>query len=241
MSYSSAAFVEDLSLERYEMARDAVDQDHYLFENAFQNPGNDIARIWTNSPCLVVPRSWTNRQHITQASARSQARGWPIVYRTSGGSCVPHGPGVVNVSMIRAERRDEALSTQASYQSITDSVGKALKQFGLISTVGTVEKSICDGDWNICVETLKFGGTAQRRGTRNGLSVTLTHASLFVGDIMPGLVAANKFLNDLGRAVFDPNVHYRLSQTSGISQAEFVTGLKRVFCEDPDIAWKLAI
>ncbi|CAN7586681.1 lipoyl protein ligase domain-containing protein [Brucella pseudogrignonensis] len=55
--------------------------------------------LWQTPPCIVVPRSHANYHNFEQAIAASEARGWPVFLRDTGGGAVVQGPDVINLSM----------------------------------------------------------------------------------------------------------------------------------------------
>lgn len=235
-----SASVRDL-LQSDSIAARAVMRDHDLFEKAFHLPGTAIARIWTNENCLVVPRAWRTQPAVRRAAEFSKHRGWPVIYRTSGGSCVPHGQGVANLSLIQSDKQENALTSSEAYAQIVSITGAALMQFGLHSCASPVPQSVCDGAWNICVGFKKFGGTAQRRGTRSGVTTTLTHASLFCGDVTANLIYANDFLRDCGAAPCELSVHYSLSNEQGVNIEAFIKELTRALSTCASHNWVLEI
>ena len=56
--------------------------------------------IKQNPVSLVVTRREARMDNFACASAELAASGWPVVVRCSGGSCVPQGPGMLNLSII---------------------------------------------------------------------------------------------------------------------------------------------
>lgn len=206
----------------------AVQRDHDLYEQAFEFPGSMVARIWSNQNCLVVPRGWRSRTEVKFAAMRSERRGWPVVYRTTGGACVPHGAEVINLSLIQSSQQNESIGSTAAYDQIIEIVARALVPFGLHAFASSITLSICDGDWNVCIDGKKFGGTAQRRGSRAGITATLTHATLFCGDVREGLQFANAFLQDCNYPRCNLAAHYSLQNERNISSAAFVNELVKV-------------
>ncbi|MFC3053319.1 lipoate--protein ligase family protein [Kordiimonas pumila] len=141
------------------------------------------ARLWLNERCLVVGKSVARQGAFQVAQKALHQQGMPVVVRDTGGTVVPHGPNVLNLSLFRRVSTGEK-SVSDSYKILCSGVTKTLSSLGVTATVGPVPGSYCDGDYNIVVAGKKLAGTAQRwRKCSDGSGdwLVLTHASISIG------------------------------------------------------------
>ena len=120
-------------------------------------------------------------------------QGWPVVVRCTGGSCVPQGPGVINLAVIHPKVKGWHL--EDGYQLLCALLRELFLEYGLDATTGEVPGSFCDGNYNLQVDGQKLVGTAQRwaGGSRDSAAV-LAHACLLVD---MDLVEATEKINTL--------------------------------------------
>jgi lipoate-protein ligase A len=175
--------------------------------------------------CLVATVRESRMTDFEAASRTLIEQGWPVVVRCTGGSCVPQGPGVVNLSVIHPKARGWHL--EDGYKLLCGLLTHLLASYGLVTTVGEVPGSFCDGRYNLQVGGQKLVGTAQRwaGGSRKNAAV-LAHACLLV-DL--DLVETTEKINSL----------YRLCGNSRQFTADACTTLRdclggagQPFCED---------
>lgn len=171
--------------------------DDTLFESAIAGEKTKFARVWTNQQCLVVPANWRKKSKFEQASALSGERRWPVCTRSSGGSCVPHGAGVVNLSLLRVTRARK-ITPHDAYTEICEIIIQVLQRHHIFGNTGFVPDSFCDGAYNVTVEGRKYAGTAQRRRALSDRTISLTHASIFLSPPPEAIPAVQQFLSDLG-------------------------------------------
>jgi lipoate-protein ligase A len=153
--------------------------------------------LYVNSTprCLVVTVRESRMPNFGAAQKILAAQGWPVVVRCTGGSCVPQGPGVINLSVIHPKVKGWHL--EDGYQLLCALLRGLLAEYGLDATTGEVPGSFCDGNYNLQVGGQKLAGTAQRwaGGSRDSAAV-LAHACLLV-DL--DLVEATEKINTLYR------------------------------------------
>lgn len=156
--------------------------------------------IQRDPQCLVATVRESRMPNFESACRVLSAQGWPLIVRCSGGSCVPQGPGVINLSLIHPKVRGWSLEN--GYQLLCDFLQHFLASFGLAATHGEVPGSFCDGRYNLQVEGQKLVGTAQRwaGGSRENAAV-LSHACLLV-DL--DLVEATEKINALYQICDNP-------------------------------------
>ncbi len=155
-------------------------------------------RLWTNSQCLVTTRRFAALPGFAAAAARSAGRGWPVHVRASGGTTVAHRPGILNVSRYEGWHRADG-DIAARFRSFCEELASSLAALGFAARLGHVERSYCDGRFNLVVAERKVAGTAslvRSVGERVGL---LSHASLWVaGDLDADIAAIASFEDMLG-------------------------------------------
>jgi octanoyl-[GcvH]:protein N-octanoyltransferase len=207
--------------------QESVDRDAALLEAAIAaDDTNPLLRIWTNGQCLVATRAQSALAGYDKAVAAATAAGWPVVLRRSGGTTVPHGPGVLNISLIHA------LGTAAIdgvYHPLLQLIVASCAQIGIAARIGGTPHCFCDGTRNVIVDGLKFAGTAAFM--RNGPQKTwcLAHASIMVDPPMETMLSAvTRFERDLGwPADYQPSAHVTLAEAWRVNAMQTTMGNRR--------------
>ncbi|WP_411819932.1 hypothetical protein ABFZ85_14915 [Hyphococcus formosus] len=184
-------------LTDHKTPQENIELDDRLFEAAIVGEITKFARIWTNQQCLVVPANWRKKSKFVEASTLSCERGWPVCTRSSGGSCVPHGEGVVNLSLLRVTKAKE-FTPHDAYTEICGIIIQVLQRHHICGSTGFVPDSFCDGAYNVSVKGKKYAGTAQRRRALTERTISLAHASIFLSPPPEAIPAVQQFLSDLG-------------------------------------------
>jgi octanoyl-[GcvH]:protein N-octanoyltransferase len=182
-------------------------------------PPQPVFRVWTNERCLVATRREERLPGFESARAASEARGWPVVVRESGGTMVPHLPTFLQLSLILPRRRNREPGADQVYRLLAEPVREVLREMGVEADYGTVPRSFCDGRYNLVSRGRKLAGTAQRwRGGLPGHPVRggliLSHLTLFAaGDVGMATEAVNRFLRDVGEeGDFDPRASVSVAE-----------------------------
>ncbi len=203
-----------------------------LFQQAFDEGAARFSlAFWQQSRCLVVPHRWLFKPGIEAAQAHAAAEGWPVTFRRSGGACVFHGPGVLCVSGILASQHDAA-PVDRVYEDFANGLGAAVSSMGASGvSVGPAPDAPCDGRFNLLVGGRKLAGLAMRRRMRDGRTVSLVHACLWLGGALDAPIEAiNEFESRLGL----PG-SYRADACMTLAEATAWTGslnhLSRAFAE----------
>ena len=154
-------------------------------------------RLWQNRRALVVSRRESRLQRFEAASLRLAQEGWPVLVRDSGGGAVPHGEGILHLSLVLPRSDAPAFSIEALYRALCKPLRIALGGLGIETDLGAVPGAFCDGRFNLIHRGRKLAGTAQRwRGGPAGAGAiggyVLAHALLVVDH---DLAAANAALN----------------------------------------------
>lgn len=179
--------------------------------------GAMLLRIWRNARCLVASRRQAGLASFAAASAVSEAAGWPVAVRRSGGTAVIHRPGVLNISLIAAQPRDSALSVGGDYAMLLGLLRAALADIGISCDQGDVPGAHCDGRYNLRWQGRKLAGTAGWIARANGRAVRIFHASLQLsGSIGEDLRAIRRFETALGEAkAYSIEAHIGIDQIPG--------------------------
>jgi len=187
----------------------AVDRDGALLEAMFskQSCGTRI-RLWTNTPCVVLPYNQVKDKSLDRASEAAAARGYAVALRRTGGSAVIHRPGILCISLLETTVVDQARRGNL-YAPLLDIICSILKELGIESEYGNVADSYCDGKYNVRVGSRKIAGTAALVRGRNGMQGSLVHAALSVwGDLSADIAAVSAVECALGfPASYSANAH----------------------------------
>ena len=157
-------------------------------------------RLWQNQRALVVSRRESRLQRFEAASLRLAQEGWPVLVRDSGGGAVPHGEGILQLSLVLPRRNAPVFSMEALYRALCKPLRIALGGLGIETDFGAVPGAFCDGRFNLIHRGRKLAGTAQRwRGGPPGTGViggyALAHALLVVDhDLRAAHAALKPFL-----------------------------------------------
>lgn len=159
--------------------------------------------------CLVVTRREARMPGFARAAEILAARGWPLVVRSSGGSCVPQGPGVINLALIYP--RPQHWRLEDGFLLLCQLLGDLLRSYGLPAETGEVPGSFCDGRYNLQVDGRKLVGTAQRWAGTARHPAVLCHACLLVD---PDLDTATEQLNSFYQLCQNPRQFIPNASTS---------------------------
>ncbi len=175
-----------------------------------------VVGVWASStPALVCPEAYRRRLGFDRAAARSEARGWPLLTRPTGGGAVPQGPGVMNIALAFTTRRGFLI--EDGYRMLTGAIRNALGTEGSRLETGATPDSFCDGAWNLAIAGRKVVGTAQRwRSSGQGQLRVLAHALILTGeDVVPGAEAVDALHADLDLPPVRAEVHVTLAEALG--------------------------
>lgn len=163
-------------------------------------------RVWRHADVqgLVVSRRDVAGDAGQRAMQVMRDRGWSVFVRPTGGTAVPHGRGVLNLSLLLPRTREKA-TTDDYYRLLCGSLIAWLSSLGLKAATGEMPGSYCDGNYNVIVDGKKLVGTAQ--AWRGGLAGTasrhpgyvLAHACVMIDvDLAAALSAINTFYVEVG-------------------------------------------
>ncbi|MCL6516299.1 ligase [Alicyclobacillus sp.] len=162
-------------------------------------------RIWRGP--LQTGIGLSRKDVATEAGRAAQdalrADGCAVVVRQTGGTAVPQGPGVVQVSYLFPRPAGPA-TTDAFYRLLCNPLMAWLGSLGLEAQTGELPGSYCDGRYNVLVGGRKLIGTAQ--AWRGGLAGMVSHRPGYV--LAHGCIAVDA---DLDWTVAQMNRFYQLA------------------------------
>ncbi len=197
----------------------ALLRDTLLLKEVASGARQATVRIWENPQCLVVTRKETRFPCFAQAKQQLEQQGWPVIVRDSGGTAVPHHPGILNLSLILPQLHSPKFDLDSIYLALCEPIIQALKFFGLKAEYGETPGSYCDGRFNLNIEGLKITGTAQRMMLATGNQDLISHGILAQAMLMVEADAAadTEIVNQFYRLAgmdrqFAPDVATSLNQ-----------------------------
>ena len=151
------------------------------------------AHLWQAPQCLIVTRKDTHLPRYQAACEQLAAEGWPVHVRDSGGTAVPHGAGILNLSLMLPRTTTDLAHY---YRLLGAPLLALLGEYGLEGSYDFVPGSFCDGQYNLVIGGRKVTGTAQRwlAPGRDHDGAVLAQAMLLVaGDVDEGTRMASRF------------------------------------------------
>lgn len=154
---------------------------------------------------LVMPRRHGRLAGFPEARAALENRGWPIHFRSTGGTPVPQSEAVINVALaLRCRADGSAAHLEWGYQRLGAPWCDWLHALGVCdANLGAAPGAYCDGRFNVRIGERKLVGTAQRwrrvRGCRD--MAMLAHGAMQVGNTPEALVGV---VNAFQAAIGDP-------------------------------------
>ncbi|MGY3885269.1 lipoyl protein ligase domain-containing protein [Aeromonas aquatica] len=188
------------------------------------------AHLWQAPQCLIVTRKDMRLPRYQAACEQLAAEGWPVHVRDSGGTAVPHGAGILNLSLILPRTTTDL---GHYYQLLGEPLLTLLADYGLQGGYDFVPGSFCDGQYNLVIGGRKVTGTAQRwlAPGQDHQGAVLAQAMLLVaGDVDEGTRMASRFYELAGGELrFLPGTSTTLAQQIGWqgSPEELVAQVRR--------------
>jgi octanoyl-[GcvH]:protein N-octanoyltransferase len=192
--------------------------------------GQPRAHLWQAPQCLIVTRKDTRLPRYQAACEQLAREGWPVHVRDSGGTAVPHGPGILNLSLLLPRT---AADLAHYYRLLGAPLLALLGEHGLEGSYDFVPGSFCDGQYNLVIEGRKVTGTAQRwlaPGQDHGGAVLAQAMLLVAGDVNEGTRMASRFYELAGGELrFLPDTSTTLANCIGWrgSEEQLVAQVRR--------------
>lgn len=199
--------------------QDRIDGDYAMLRHVVDSAPR--LRIWANSRCIVASRGQSAASRFGAARRLSEAAGWPVAVRRSGGSAVAHRSGILNVSVMRLLAQDTTNWMTAGYEGLLDILVSALGRMNVACDHGAVPGAHCDGRFSLRSGGRKLAGTAAYSGRAGPSRYTVFHASIAVsGSLEQDLDAIGRFERGLGLAgSYDPSAHVSVSELAAAGAA----------------------
>jgi len=208
----------------------AVDEE--LLQRVINGDSGPAICISRYPRCLVSTVRESRMDGFDAARRELEGQGWPVKVRCTGGTCVPQGPGVLNLSIIHPQLPGWMLAD--GYLLLCGLLSLMLANFGLTPETGEVPGAFCDGKYNLQVTGRKLVGTAQRwAGSSRQRAAVLSHACLLV-DL--DLVEATEKINTLyalsgSERRFEPRACTTLREAlggmPGVEASDFFAGVEQ--------------
>ncbi|MBL0633382.1 lipoyl protein ligase domain-containing protein [Aeromonas dhakensis] len=171
------------------------------------------AHLWQAPQSLIVTRKDTRLPRYQAACEQLAAEGWPVHVRDSGGTAVPHGAGILNLSLMLPRTTTDLAHY---YRLLGAPLLALLGEYGLEGSYDFVPGSFCDGQYNLVIEGRKVTGTAQRWQApgQDHQGAVLAQAMLLVaGNVDQGTRMASRFYELAGGELrFLPGTSTTLAQ-----------------------------
>ncbi|MGZ8066877.1 lipoyl protein ligase domain-containing protein [Aeromonas salmonicida] len=155
--------------------------------------GQARAHLWQAPQCLIVTRKDTRLPRYQAACEQLAGEGWPVHVRDSGGTAVPHGAGILNLSLLLPRTTTDL---GHYYRLLGAPLLTLLADHGLSGGYDFVPGSFCDGQYNLVIGGRKITGTAQRwlaPGQGHNGAVLAQAMLLVAGDVDEGTRMASRF------------------------------------------------
>ena len=178
-----------------------VAYDELLLKQVAAGEKPPTIRIWRNRQCLVATVKESHKPGFAAACTASALKNWPVAVRRTGGTCVPHGPGVLNLALVYPRPLGVEWSMEDSYKLLCAPLRRLMESYALAVKTGEVPGSFCDGKFNLHVDKRKLVGASQRWKGNPALagSVILSHACLLVDlDLLEATARINQFYRSCG-------------------------------------------
>jgi len=175
--------------------------------------GKPRAHLWQGPQCLIVTRKDMRLPRYETACEQLASEGWPVFVRDSGGTAVPHGAGILNLSLMLPRTTTDL---GYYYRLLGAPLLSLLGEYGLEGNYDFVPGSFCDGQYNLVIGGRKVTGTAQRwlAPGQDHHGAVLAQAMLLVaGNVDEGTRMASRFYELAGGELrFLPGTSTTLAQ-----------------------------
>ncbi|MEL1221472.1 protein ligase [Aeromonas hydrophila] len=172
-----------------------------------------LAHLWQAPQCLIVTRKDTRLPRYQAACEQLAAEGWPVHVRDSGGTAVPHGAGILNLSLMLPRTTTDLAHY---YRLLGAPLLALLGEYSLEGSYDFVPGSFCDGQYNLVIGGRKVTGTAQRwlaPGQDHSGAVLAQAMLLVAGNVNEGTRMASRFYELAGGELrFAPGTSTTIAQ-----------------------------
>ncbi|MFC7371598.1 biotin/lipoate A/B protein ligase family protein [Fictibacillus iocasae] len=201
-------------------ARQSFATDDTLCASVGKGESPSTARTWVHHDTIVLGIQDARLPHLRDGIAFLESEGYRVIVRNSGGLAVVLDEGVLNISLIFAEK-DHKIDIDLGYDTMVELVRMMLEPYGLVFEAREIEGSYCPGSYDLSIGGRKFAGISQRR-MRGGVAVQIYLCASGSGSERAAVIGEfyKRALNDestkFSYPVIRPEVMASLSELAGV-------------------------
>ena len=143
--------------------------DDTLCNSAGSGESPPILRSWVHHNTIVLGIQDTRLPYFEEAVHYLNELGYRVIVRNSGGLAVVLDAGVLNLSLVFAEKQQQ-IDIDTGYEAMVDFVQEILSPYNVTIEDREIVGSYCPGRYDLSVNGKKFAGISQRR-LRGGVAV----------------------------------------------------------------------
>lgn len=136
--------------------------DDVLCESVGKGESAPIVRSWVHHNTISLGIQDTRLPHLQEGLTFLQSQGYRYIARSSGGLAVVLDTGVLNLSLIFAEK-DHRISIDEGFLAMVSLIEKLLAPYLETIEAREIVGSYCPGRYDLSVDGKKFAGISQRR------------------------------------------------------------------------------
>ncbi|MYL62418.1 octanoyltransferase [Bacillus hwajinpoensis] len=143
--------------------------DDTLCNSAGSGESPPILRSWVHHNTIVLGIQDTRLPYFEEAVYYLKSLGYRVIVRNSGGLAVVLDAGVLNLSLVLAEKQQQ-IDIDTGYGAMVDFVQGMLAPYNVTIEDREIVGSYCPGRYDLSINGKKFAGISQRR-LRGGVAV----------------------------------------------------------------------
>jgi octanoyl-[GcvH]:protein N-octanoyltransferase len=145
--------------------------DDVLCESVGKSESVPVIRAWVHHDTISLGIQDTRLPHLQEGLTFLESRGYRYIARSSGGLAVVLDEGVLNLSLIFAEK-DHRISIDEGFLAMVELIQHMLSPYLTNIEAREIVGSYCPGRYDLSVDGKKFAGISQRR-LRKGVAVQI--------------------------------------------------------------------
>ncbi|MDP4551497.1 lipoate--protein ligase family protein [Alkalihalobacillus macyae] len=143
--------------------------DDTLCNSAGSGDSPPIMRSWVHHNTIVLGIQDTRLPYFDEGVHYLKQQGYRVIVRNSGGLAVVLDAGVLNLSLVFAEKQQQ-IDIDTGYDAMVDFVEHILAPYNVTIEDREIVGSYCPGRYDLSIDGRKFAGISQRR-LRGGVAV----------------------------------------------------------------------
>ncbi|MCA0988938.1 lipoate--protein ligase family protein [Guptibacillus algicola] len=143
--------------------------DDTLCNSTGSGDSSPVMRSWVHHDTIVLGIQDTRLPSVERGIEYLKQQGYKVIVRNSGGLAVVLDSGVLNLSLVFAEKAQE-MGIDKGYESMVDFIQEILSPYGVTIEDREIVGSYCPGRYDLSINGQKFAGISQRR-LRGGVAV----------------------------------------------------------------------